>query len=112
MSRITESARGEECQVRIPGVCNRDSNTVVFAHLNGGGIGQKHPDSEGAYTCSACHDAYDRRSTTYDGDNLRIPGNTPGVIHVYTPDDIDLMFFEGCVRTRKILIDEGLLICS
>jgi len=39
--KYTESARGQECQVRIPGICSHDPETVVFAHLNGGGMGMK-----------------------------------------------------------------------
>lgn len=95
MSKITESARGEECQVRIPGACNRDPETVVFAHLNGGGMGMKHPDCEGAYCCSACHDLVDNR-----------------VKHYWKPGKVAMFFFEGCVRTRKILIEKGLLVCK
>lgn len=35
MSKITESARDQECQVRIPEVCSGDSSTVVWAHAIG-----------------------------------------------------------------------------
>ena len=110
MSKITDSARGEQCQVRIPGVCNRDPATVVFAHLNGGGMGMKHPDYEGAYCCSACHDVVD--------------GRVPYITHEIWPEAFGekaaaefsrcvagVCFYEGCVRTRKILIEKGLLIC-
>lgn len=96
LSKITESARGEDCQVRIPGVCNRDPETVVFAHLNGGGMGMKHPDTEGAYCCSACHDVIDRRGQA---------------ARVHPAWDLKIWFFEGCVRTRAKLIEKGLLIC-
>ena len=95
MSKITESARGEQCQVRIPGVCNRDPETVVFAHLNGGGMGMKHPDTEGAYACSACHDAYDGRVPELN----------------WSKTYLDVCFYEACVRTRKILLDKGLIKC-
>lgn len=110
MSKITESARGEQCQVRYPGVCNHDPETVVFAHLNGGGMGIKHPDTEGAYCCSACHDAYDGRVMHLSSaDSWLVLGErvSHDLVRVY----LDTCFYEGCVRTRKILIEKGLLIC-
>jgi hypothetical protein len=93
MSKITESARGEMCQVRIPGVCNHNPETVVFAHIGGGGMGIKQPDTEGAYCCSACHDAVD----------FRVP--TP----LWTAKEIRFAHHEGAMRTRKILLDKGLI---
>lgn len=59
MSKIRKSAKGQDCQVRIPGICNFNSETVVLSHLNGGGMGMKNPDWQGAYCCSACHDVLD-----------------------------------------------------
>lgn len=97
MSKITESARGQECQVRIPGVCNGNPETVVWAHANGllagKGIGMKSKDILGAYACSNCHDYYDRR----------ISG--PGVNY----DQIKLDFYEGHMRSLAILIEKGLV---
>ncbi len=62
---IRESARGEECAVRIVGVCNSDPATVVWSHwpgiAGGRGMGLKSSDLCGAYCCSACHDAVDMR---------------------------------------------------
>ena len=94
MSKITESARGENCQVRIPGVCNHDSSTVVLAHRNGGGMGAKHPDSMGAYACSACH-------AFIDGGYMQTQ---------YTRDQADLWHYEGIFNTQEILIEKGLLV--
>jgi len=92
MSKITKSAKGEECQTRIPGVCNFDPKTTVFAHLNGGGMGMKHSDLHGAYCCSACHDAVDGRIQT---------------AHCW--HELKLMHLEGMVRTQKILLAKGLV---
>ena len=65
MSKITQSARGEDCAVRIPGVCNFDSETTVYAHAPcvDKGMGIKTPDymAWGAYACSKCHDLIDGR---------------------------------------------------
>ncbi|TFH41640.1 MAG: DUF1364 family protein [Lysobacterales bacterium] len=98
MTKITESARGEECQFRIPGVCNRNPETTVFCHDSGAGFGIKWADTEGGYGCSACHDLIDGRSKYKHNGHL-----------VYTPDDIELMFYQGCRRTRQILIKKGLI---
>lgn len=94
MSKITESARGEQCQVRMPGICNHDPETTVFAHRNGAGWGLKELDCEGAYCCSSCHDVYDGRDV-----QRRYAG--------FVSD-----FEDGCRRTRRILVEKGLLICT
>lgn len=64
MSKQTESARGESCTLRLDqcygGV---DNETVVFAHKNGAGMGQKFLDDNGNevgfYACHYCHSTYD-----------------------------------------------------
>ena len=88
-------ARGRECQVRIPGICNRDPATTVLAHIRMAGItgiGMKAHDLLGAHCCSACHDATDGRTqTTYSRDYLR------------------LSHLEGMARTLAILLDEGVI---
>lgn len=33
MSKLRESARGQDCLVRLPGVCNRNPETVVLAQV-------------------------------------------------------------------------------
>ena len=97
MSRITDSAKGQECQVRIPGVCSGDNSTVVWAHAiglaSGRGLGIKAPDLLGAYACHKCHDAYDRRIKPY------------GVLY----HNVKECFYEGHLRSLKILIDEGII---
>ena len=59
---LRKVARGQECQVRLPGVCNWDPQTTILAHLPGGGMGRKQHDLIGAWSCSDCHDAVDRRN--------------------------------------------------
>lgn len=57
-------AKGRECQVRLEGICNRNPETTVLAHyrmIGVSGIGLKPPDWLGAWACSCCHDAIDRR---------------------------------------------------
>lgn len=92
MSKIREAARGQDCQVRLFGICNHDTSTVVLAHLNGGGMGMKMSDIHGAFCCSACHDALDRR--------IKTP---------LTRDQLRLAHLEGMVRTQIILQAMGKL---
>lgn len=97
MSKITKSARGEDCQVRIPGACNRNPETTVFAHINGGGMGMKQPDTEGSYCCSGCHDVIDGRDR-YNPRGLE-----------WDLEYVHLAHLEGCIRTRAILIEKELI---
>ena len=59
--KITNSAKGEDCTLRIYGVCNFNSTTTIPAHMNGGGMGYKHHDIHMCYACSDCHDWLDGR---------------------------------------------------
>lgn len=61
---MRRSAKGHPCTLRLPGVCNGDSETTVLAHLPFGhrGIGTKASDDHAVYACSACHDVLDRRT--------------------------------------------------
>lgn len=92
---LRKQAQGRGCMVRIPGVCNHNSETVVLAHVRIAGVsgmGLKSPDILGAWACSACHDAVDRRNHT---DLER--------------DYVRLMHLEGMARTIDQLEKEGLL---
>lgn len=63
--KLRREARGQDCMVRLPGVCNHNPETTVLAHyrLAGiSGIGMKSPDTIAAWSCSSCHDAIDRRA--------------------------------------------------
>jgi len=65
MTPIRKSARGEDCLLALPGVCNRDPETTVLCHSNsladGKGMGLKAPDTAACFGCSACHDVLDGR---------------------------------------------------
>ena len=95
MTKLRKEARGRGCMVRIPDVCNHNSETVVLCHyrLAGvSGIGMKSPDVIGAWACSACHDTIDRRAhTDLDRDYVR------------------LLHLEGMARTLAQLNREGLI---
>ena len=98
MSKITESARGEQCQIRIPGICLRSTETVVWCHANGYApgkpSGRKSDDRLGAYGCSNCHDLYDRRVSLPDG---------------VTRDYVKVAFYEAHMRSFLILKIKGLV---
>jgi len=89
---ITDSAKGEDCQVRIPGVCNFNPETTVPAHLNGGGMGTKHNDMFIAYACSNCHNCIDKNNNSD-----------------FTDLQIKLWHHEGMVRTQYILLEKELI---
>ena len=64
---LRAEARGRGCMVRLPGVCNHNSETVVLAHvrlIGVSGMGMKADDLLGAWCCSRCHDVIDRRART------------------------------------------------
>ena len=92
-NKYTRSAKGQDCTVRIPHICNRNPETVVFAHLPGGGMGMKRADIHGAYCCSACHDALDGRVKTD-----------------YLVVDLRIMHLEAVIRTQDIMIKNHILI--
>jgi hypothetical protein len=87
---LTRYARGRDCQIRLPGICNGDSATVVLAHyrLPGiSGMGIKPPSLIGAWACFACHSVVDRDKS----------------------DAVQLAFAHGVFRTQYQLLREGLL---
>lgn len=96
MSKITKSAKGEACTVRIIGHCNGNNETTVLAHLNGirygHGTGQKVNDIHGSYACSDCHDVLDGRQRSN-----------------YTRDELKLMHLEAVIETQCKLIEKGLM---
>lgn len=80
--------------MRLPGICNGNSETVVLAHyrmagLNGTGI--KPDDIFGAWCCSSCHDECDGRTRIMDNEYVR------------------LAHLEGVLRAQAILRKEGKL---
>lgn len=89
---LRDSARGQPCMVRLPGICNHDPATTVLAHLNGGGMGTKHSDLMGAFACSACHNEIDRRTMLCNADYVK------------------LAHFDGMVRTQQHWLDVGLVV--
>ena len=96
MSKFTESARGQNCTIRFPGVCNHNPETVVLAHINGvrfgHGVGVK--TQLGAYACSACHDLVDMR--------VKLPAGS-------TWRDVKMAHYEGVMETISKMLNDGVL---
>jgi hypothetical protein len=93
---LRKEARGRGCTVRIPGVCNHNSETVVLAHIRAAGIsgmGLKSPDLLGAWACSACHDEIDGKT------------HRSGL----SRNDLRLAHFEGMMRTIAQLHREDIV---
>jgi len=61
--KLRDAARGQECTVRAPGICNFNPETSVLAHLPCGnkGTSMKGPDVIAVIACSCCHDLIDGR---------------------------------------------------
>jgi hypothetical protein len=93
--KITQSARGEACALRVPGCCNFNHETTVFAHAPcvDSGMGIKSPDWWGAYACSSCHDFMDGRAFSKFVDST----------------NKDRYWLAGIYETQKKLREKGLL---
>ncbi|EFX92609.1 hypothetical protein HMPREF0027_0330 [Actinobacillus ureae ATCC 25976] len=94
MANLHKEAKHRECQVRLPGICNGNSETVVLAHYRMAGlsgVGMKPDDLFGAWCCSSCHDECDRRTRKLEMDYVR------------------LAHAEGVMRTQDVLRKEGKL---
>jgi len=94
MANLRKEARGRECQVGLPGICNGNSETVVLAHYRMAGLcgtGMKPADLFGAWCCSSCHDEIDRRTRLTDA------------------GDAHMAHLEGVIRTQAVLLSEGKL---
>ncbi len=71
--KIMSSAKGEDCTLRLTGVCNFNPETTIAAHIGRRrGMGVKCGDNMIVYSCSACHSEIDSKPRTdYADDKLR-----------------------------------------
>lgn len=84
--KIRKAARGRDCTLRIPGVCNHNPETTVLCHINTpgfGGMATKSPDWMALFACSDCHAVLDNRARWADAqcgwdDVVRAWGETLG----------------------------------
>jgi len=98
MTPIRRAARGQDCTLQLPGICNHACDTTVLCHSNflkdGKGMGLKAPDTAAAFGCSCCHDVLD--------------GRRPRPAEM-TAGDVEAAFYAGVARTHRILRQLGLL---
>ncbi|RDU16027.1 DUF1364 domain-containing protein [Citrobacter freundii] len=94
MADLRKAARGRECQVRIPGVCNGNPETTILAHIRLAGLcgtGIKPPDLIATVAFSRCHDEIDRRTHLVDAEYAKECA------------------LEGMARTQVMWLKEGLV---
>ncbi len=95
---IRDSARGEECLVRIPGICTYDPEKTIWSHARwpdaGKGGATKAIDVAGAFCCTACDSVFD--------------GQTPPPAG-YTRAQVDADWCMGHFRSLVRLAQKGLL---
>ena len=92
-NKYTRSAKDYPCQMRLEG-CMPDNETVVFAHLNHGGMGLKAYPIHGAYLCLNCHDIYDGRKQV----------NPP-----YEQEFLELEMLRAVINTQRLMIKKGII---
>lgn len=91
--KLRDSAKGQECQIRIGGVCNNNPETTVLAHVgNDSGMAMKASDIEAAFACSDCHAVIDGH-----------------VNHDFDADFLKLRKYEAAERTRAIWVEMDLI---
>ena len=89
---ITRLAKGRDCQIRLPGICNWNSETVVACHfrmMGLSGIGYIPDALFIAFGCSACHAHVDS----------------------HKDETTQLAFALGVFRTQYLLLKEGAIRC-
>ena len=90
--KIRDSARGEDCSLRLD-ECNGNNETTVLAHIGRDrGMAIKCGDHFAVYACSSCHDVIDGR-----------------VISLLTGDEIETEKLRALEETQGKLINKGLL---
>lgn len=92
-------SRGQECTLRIPGVCTGDTSTVVPAHIRDGnkGTGNKASDISVANACHACHMVFDGQA--------KMPGG-----EVISYDVWSFYALRGLQETLEQRFEAGLLV--
>ena len=99
MSKITESARGRVCEMRLEG-CLPGTETVVFAHLNkDSGMGMKNKVGKGSsamdWGCPMCQHCH----STVDG----------SILNNYDKEWLELLHLRATIRYQKKLAKEGII---
>lgn len=93
-SKLRDSARGQECTLRVAGVCNYNPETTVLAHLDSEvkGMAIKSADTFAVYTCSCCHEWLDR--------------------HQGSREERSWYSLRALDRTHRVMVQQGLLVVA
>lgn len=89
-TKLRNSARGQQCQFRVPGVCNNNPETTVLCHAPSEvkGMSNKGDDHFAAFGCFECHTALDQHRV----------------------DDPPFFWLRGIRRTQAIWFEMGLMV--
>ena len=81
-NKIRNSARGQDCTLRLVGVCNFNDETTVLAHIGvNRGMALKCDDTFAVYACSSCHSEIDGPYRfNFDSDKLRALEETQKIL--------------------------------
>jgi hypothetical protein len=115
--KVLDSARGQPCAARFPGICNGNAETTVWAHLNGAAFGKgtsiKAHDVLGFHACFNCHRYYDigHGTTPYMADEALLGYVLSAVCETWVrlirsgivtiPEDAPKPFAERPTKPRK-----------
>ena len=93
--KIRDSAKGEDCTLNIPSVCNYDPETTVLCHftLHDGGSARLNGELSSGYGCVRCHNVIDRRE----------------YLDSQSATDLEFYMRRSMVRTLDRLFEKGLL---
>ena len=98
-SPIRQSAEGQCCTLRIPGICKGETETVCLDHVGISGMGCKSVDIHAVYGCLRCHQYIDGgwKQRMHDHFNR-------------TKDTIKSFIFDALIETQLIQYAKGLII--
>jgi hypothetical protein len=90
---IRESAKRQDCTLRIEGVCNYDNSTTVWAHLpdESKGMATKSDDISGCYACCDCHIWIDQKMSKDER------------------NDTEWYMRRAMIRSWRVLIDQNII---
>lgn len=95
-TKLSESARGEECALQIHPYCIGGTETTVLCHLpSNSGVANKSPDWWSTYGCMVCHSVLDGRHTQ--------------AIKELGSEEIMACAMRGLFRTHQRMIEKGLI---
>ncbi len=93
-TKITKSAKGEDCSVRLPTICSFDNDKTILAHIGTSfSAPNRAHDFHACYCCSDCHDVVDNR-----------------VKSDFSSEDLLTAVTDAMMETQNKLIAKGLVI--